>query len=67
MSTEGERLQVSVLPYRCSICPFCCVGLGCCAAEFRNSGGTYELLCIMKVVIRNVLRNCNIRVSPEVV
>jgi hypothetical protein len=21
MSTEGERLQVSVLPYRCSICP----------------------------------------------
>jgi len=21
MSTEGETLQVSVLPYRCSICP----------------------------------------------
>jgi hypothetical protein len=21
MSTEGERLQVSVVPYRCSICP----------------------------------------------
>jgi hypothetical protein len=25
---------------------FCCVCLGCCAAEFRNSGGTYELPCI---------------------
>ena len=108
-STEGEILQVSVLPYRCSICPplvtrqmsnlailansetqndflfpvhamfrhdcslavrpastpwclvhkknlerfstywyapFCCVYLGCCAAEFGSSGGTYELPCI---------------------
>ena len=26
--------------------PFCCVCLGCCAAEFGNSGGTYELPCI---------------------
>ena len=43
MSTEGETLQVSVLIYRCSICPFCCVCLGCCAAEFGSSGGTYEL------------------------
>jgi hypothetical protein len=24
-STEEETLQVSVLPYRCSIAPFCCV------------------------------------------
>jgi hypothetical protein len=46
MSTEGETLQVSVLPYRCSIAPFCCVCLGCCAAEFGSSGGTYELPCI---------------------
>ena len=46
MSTEGETLQVSVLPYRCSICPPCCVCLGCCAAEFGSSGGTYELPCI---------------------
>jgi hypothetical protein len=106
MSTEGETLQVSVLPYRCSICPllmtwqmsifgkfqdtecflipcprhvlswlppsgetckyatvpstqknlerfstywyapFCCVCLGCCAAKFGISGGTYELSCV---------------------
>jgi hypothetical protein len=46
MLTEGETLQVSVLPYRCSIAPFCCVCLGCCAAEFKSSGGTYELSCI---------------------
>jgi len=26
--------------------PFCCVCLGCCAAEFGCSGGTYELPCI---------------------
>jgi hypothetical protein len=25
ITTEGERLQVSVVPYTCSICPFCCV------------------------------------------
>jgi hypothetical protein len=25
MSSEGETLQVSVLPYRCSIVPLCCV------------------------------------------
>jgi hypothetical protein len=25
--------------------PFCCVCHGCCAAKFRNSRGTYELLC----------------------
>jgi hypothetical protein len=33
--------------------PFCCVCLGCCAAEFGNSGGTYELPCILynKVVL----------------
>jgi hypothetical protein len=109
MLTEGEILQFSVLPYRCSICPplvtrqmsnlailadsktqnaslfavhtmfrhdcpltvklpsmqwnlkkkenlerfcaywcvpLCCVCLGCCAAEFGSSGGTYELPCI---------------------
>jgi len=45
MSTEGERLQVSVLPYRCSICPSCCVCLRCCAAELGSSGGTYGLPC----------------------
>jgi hypothetical protein len=47
MSTEGETLQVSVRPYRCSICPFCCVCLGCYAAEFGSAGGTYELPCIL--------------------
>jgi hypothetical protein len=26
--------------------PFCSVRLGCCAAEFGSSGGTYELRCI---------------------
>jgi hypothetical protein len=46
MSTEGETIQVSVLPYRCLICPFCCVCLGCCVAEFRSSRGTYELPCV---------------------
>jgi hypothetical protein len=47
MSTEGEPLQVSVLPYSCSIrMSFCCVCVGCCAAEFGSSGGTYELPCI---------------------
>jgi hypothetical protein len=47
MSTEGEKLQLSVLPYRCSMCPFCFVCFGCCAAEFGSSGGTYELPCII--------------------
>jgi hypothetical protein len=51
MSTERETLQVSVLPYRCSIAPFCCVCLGCCAAEFGSSGGTYELPCICMFVV----------------
>jgi hypothetical protein len=46
MSTEGETLQVSVLPYICSICPAVSVCLGCYAAEFGISGGTYELPCI---------------------
>jgi hypothetical protein len=27
--------------------PFCCVFLGCSTAEFRGSGGTYELPCII--------------------
>jgi hypothetical protein len=26
--------------------PFCCVYLGCCAAEFGSPGGTYKLPCI---------------------
>jgi hypothetical protein len=45
MSTEGETLQISVLPYRCSIAPFCCLSvcLRCCAAEVGSSGGTYKL------------------------
>jgi hypothetical protein len=46
MSTEGQRLQLSALPYRCSIAPFCCPCLGCCAAEFGSSRGSYELPCI---------------------
>jgi hypothetical protein len=50
VTTEGETLQVSVLPYRCSIASFCCVCRGCCAAEFASSGGTYELPCI-KVIL----------------
>jgi len=33
-------------PYRCSICRFCCVYLGCCAAEFETSGWIYELTCV---------------------
>jgi hypothetical protein len=47
MSTEGETLQVFVLPnvYRCSIAPFCCNCLGCCAADFGSSEGAYELPC----------------------
>jgi hypothetical protein len=46
ISTEGETLQVSVVPNRCSIAPLCRVCLGCCVAEFGISGGTYELPCI---------------------
>jgi hypothetical protein len=46
LSTEVETLQVSVLPYRCSIAPVCCVCLECCAAELGSSRGTYELPCI---------------------
>jgi len=42
---RGRDTQVSVLPYRCSVCLPCCVCLGCCAAEFGSSGGTYELPC----------------------
>jgi hypothetical protein len=41
MSTEGQTLQVSVLPYKYA--PFCCVCLGFCTAEFGSYGGTYEL------------------------
>jgi hypothetical protein len=50
---RGRDSQVSVLPYRCSLYPFCCVCLGCCTAEFGSSGGTYELLsmCTLKVVV----------------
>jgi hypothetical protein len=32
--------------------PFCCVCLGCCAAEFESSGGTYELPCTSTTPIR---------------
>jgi hypothetical protein len=42
---RGRVTQVSVLLYRCSIAPFCCVCLGCCAADFGSSGRTYELPC----------------------
>jgi hypothetical protein len=30
--------------------PFCSVYLGCCTAEFGNSGGTYELPCTLECV-----------------
>jgi len=58
MSTEGETLQVSVLPYRCSIYPPLVMRQmsvpathvrdhpGYCTAEVGNPGGTYELPCI---------------------
>ena len=32
----------------CRYAAFCCVCLGCCAAEFGNSGGTYELPCTLR-------------------
>jgi hypothetical protein len=51
MSTEGETLQFSVLPYRCSMCPFWCACLGCCAAEFGSFGGTYESPCIAALIL----------------
>jgi hypothetical protein len=35
-----------LLPKQTWYAPFCCVCLGCCAAEFENSGGTYVLPCI---------------------
>jgi hypothetical protein len=47
MSTEEQTLQVSALPYRCSICPPSCVCHGCCPADFGRFGGTYELPCII--------------------
>jgi hypothetical protein len=34
--------------------PFFCVYLGCCAAEFLNSGGTYELPCTRICVVLSV-------------
>jgi hypothetical protein len=43
VNKEREKLKVSVLLYRYSTAPFCCVCLGCCAAEFGISRGTYEL------------------------
>jgi hypothetical protein len=55
MSTEGQTFQVSVLPYRCSVCPCCCVCLGCCAADVGSSEGTYELPCIC-----NDIKNCEL-------
>jgi len=36
----------------CWYAPFCCVCLGCCAAEFGNSGGTYELPCTFTKKLR---------------
>ena len=43
---EGENLErFSTYWYA----PFCCFCLGCWAAEFENSGGTYELPCISTV------------------
>jgi hypothetical protein len=44
VNRERETLQDSVLPYSCSMCPRCCVCLGCCAADLGSSDGTYELL-----------------------
>jgi hypothetical protein len=61
MSTEGETLQVSVLPHRCSICPPCCVCLGCCAADFGSSVRTYELPLIwrwfQKIIVAQAFKN----------
>jgi len=31
--------------------PFCCVSLGCCAADFGSSWGTYKLPCILQNLI----------------
>jgi len=36
--------------------PFCRVCLGCCAVEFGNPGGTYELPCIIKKYNNNIKR-----------
>jgi hypothetical protein len=36
--------------YTYSYAAFCCVCLGCCPAEFRNSGGTYELPCTLLII-----------------
>ena len=47
MSTEGERENLeSFSTYWYA--PFSCVCLGCCAAEFGISGGTYKLPCKVK-------------------
>jgi hypothetical protein len=56
MSIEGETLQVSALPYRCSTCPFCCACLGYCTAKFGGSRGTYELPCISHTKISMLQR-----------
>ena len=38
--------------------PFCCVCLGCCAAEFGRSGGTYELPCTVQCVRLQMIPYC---------
>jgi hypothetical protein len=50
------------------MCPFCCVCLCGCAAEFGSSGGTYELPCIILqlaylyfIVTVNFSYNCSTR------
>jgi hypothetical protein len=43
-STQWNLVNEKILERFCTCwyVPFCCVCLGCCAAEFGNSGGTYE-------------------------
>jgi len=48
MSTEEETLHVSILLSIYWYAPFCCVCLGCCAADFGRSRGTYELPICMR-------------------
>jgi hypothetical protein len=68
--TKGEHVnrgrdtpQVSILPYRCSIAPFCSVSLGCCAAKFGSSRRTDELSCIwiQSQIVNTVVRKTTLQ------
>jgi hypothetical protein len=56
ISTEAETFQVSLLPYSCLICPFCCVCLCRCAAEFEVPEGliNYPVYRFSKHKYRNI-------------